>query len=160
MSEGDPDKIGIQDAFRLKHEVNKSIKYGGNNALELKDLEDLSDEQRAKLDRYVSLIKKHWWVFPDWVNVIGFIVAGFSLFYFKVPYARLFCLLALIYCASQIAYRKGVYYGYVRGFKEGHGEGVHRALGISPEDASDASERATQMTIDEGIIGQMDERKD
>ena len=40
MSE-EPDKNTGQDAVRLKHEINKSMQYGGCNAREIKELEQL-----------------------------------------------------------------------------------------------------------------------
>lgn len=91
---------------------------------------------------------------------IGFLVAGYSLFYFESVFARLFCLLAMIYCATQVAYRLGVYYGFVRGFQEGHEEGVHRVLGILPDDASEISERATEMEMDERLIKKLGQGED
>ena len=59
MSE-DPDKITVQDAVRLKHEVNKSIKYGGYNAREIREFERLNEEQRARLSAELANIKKVW----------------------------------------------------------------------------------------------------
>ena len=160
MSDGDSSKISVQDAIRLKHEINKSIKYGGYNAKEIQELERLNEKQRAKLGEELAHIKKVWWVFPDWAMVVGFLVAIGSLFYFESVAARLFCVLASIYCATQVAYRLGVYFGFARGFQQGHEEGVHRALGISPEEASEISEKATEMEMDDRLIKKLDERKD
>jgi len=160
MSEDDSSKISVQDAIRLKHDLNKSIKYSGYNAKEIKELERLSEEQRAKLNENLSHIRKAWWVFPDWVMAIGFLVAGFSMFYFESVFARLICLLAMIFCATQVAYRMGVYYGFVRGFQEGHEEGVHRVLGISLDEASEIGERATEMEMDDRLIRKLDQGKD
>ena len=54
----------------------------------------------------------------------------------------------------------GVYYGFTRGYQEGQEQGVHRVLGISPEEAHDIGERATEMEMDDGLIKKLDERKD
>jgi hypothetical protein len=159
MSE-DPDKISVQDAIRLKHEVNKSIKYGGYNAREIRELEHLNDEQRARLGAELTNIKKVWWFFPDWVMVAGFIAAFGSFFYFDGLTARIVSALAAIYCATQVAYRLGVYYGFARGYQEGQEQGVHRVLGISQDEAQDIHERATEMEMDDKLIKKLDERKD
>lgn len=157
MSEKDSDKISIQDAIRLKHDLNQSIQHSGYNVREIQELEHLSQEQIGKLDENLSHIKKVWWAFPDWTMAIGFLVASCSLFYFKSDFAHIFSLFALIYCAAQVAYRQGVYYGFARGFQDGHEEGVHRLLSISPDDASEISERATEMEMDERLIQKLEE---
>ncbi|MEO8142860.1 MAG: hypothetical protein ABI654_01485 [Betaproteobacteria bacterium] len=156
----DSDKITVQDAVRLNHEVNKSIKYGSYNATEIRELERLNEQQRAKLGSELANIKKVWWVFPDWVMVVAAIAATGSLFYFDSLSARIFSALASIYCATQVAYRLGVYYGFARGYQEGQEQGVHRALGISPDEAHEIGEKATEMEMDDRLIKKLDERKD
>jgi len=158
MSE-DFNKISVQDAVRLKHELNKSIKYGGYNARDIEELGRLNEEQRARLGAELANIRKVWWVFPDWVMVVGLGVTVGSFFYFESLSARIFSALALIYCATQIAYRRGVYYGFARGYQEGQEQGVHRVLGISPEEAHEIGERAIEMEMDDGLIKKLDERK-
>ena len=159
MSE-DPNKISVQDAVRLKHELNKSIKYSGYNAGEIKELGRLNEEQRTRLGAELANIKKVWWVFPDWVLMVGFIVAIGSLFYFDSLSARILSALASIYCATQVAYRLGVYYGFARGYQEGQEQGVHRVLGISPGEVNEIDEKATEMEMDDRLIKRLDERKD
>ena len=78
---------------------------------------------REELDN----IKVVWWVFPEWAMGIGFVLAIASFFYFDSPGGRICASIASLYCATQIAYRAGVYYGFSRGFREGHEEGVERA---------------------------------
>ena len=111
MSE-DSNKISVQDAVRLKHEVNKSIKYGGCNAKEIEEFRRLNEEQRARLGAELTNIKKVWWAFPDWVMLVGFLVAVGSFLYFESLSARIFSALISVYCATQVAYRLGVYYGF------------------------------------------------
>jgi len=159
MSE-DSEKISVQDAVRLKHEVNKTIQYGGYNAREIEELGRLNEEQRARLGAELANIKKVWWVFPDWLMVAVFLVAVGSFFYFESFSARIFIALVSMYCATQVAYRLGVYYGFARGYQEGQEQGVHRVLGISPEEAHDIGERATEMEMDDRLIKKLDERKD
>ena len=160
MSEGDSSKISVQDLIRLKHELNKSITHAGYNAKEIRELERLNEAQHTTFREELANIKEVWWVFPDWAMVLGFLVAVGSLFYFESLSARLFCALALIYCATQVAYRLGVYYGFGRGFQQGQAEGVRRVLGISANDASEIHDRAIEMEMDERLIGKLDERKD
>ena len=159
MSE-DPDKITLQDAVRLKHELNKSIKYAGYNAGEIRELERLNEEQRARLGVELANIKKVWWFFPDWVLVVGSVAAFGSLFHFDSLPVRIVSALAAIFCTTQVAYRLGVYYGFARGYQEGQEQGVHRILGISPDEAQDVDERATEMEMDERLVKNLDERKD
>ncbi|MDP1545347.1 MAG: hypothetical protein Q8L87_04935 [Anaerolineales bacterium] len=154
-----PEKITVQDAVRLKHEINESIKYGGYNAREIEELGRLSEEQRTRLGAELANIKKVWWFLPDWVMVIGSIAAISSLFYFDSLTARVVSAFAAICCATQVTYRLGVYFGFARGYQEGQEQGVHRVLGISPDEAQDIDERATEMEMDEGLIKKFNERK-
>ena len=91
--------------------------------------------------------------------VVGCLAALGFLLYFESLSARLACVFTLIYCTSQVAFRMGLYNGFVRGFQQGKEAGVYRALGISPEDASEISEKATEMELDGILIEKLDERK-
>jgi hypothetical protein len=152
-------KMSIEDAIRLKHELNQSITYRGYNAKQVQEMENLTKEQYAEVNRQLSEIKKSWWFFPDYVWVIGIVAAGFCTLYFSHWIIHIAGLMAMIYCVAQLGYRAGVSYGYVRGYESGHEEGVHKALGIAGDDASDISERAVEMEMDEMLIKKMDERK-
>ena len=84
-------------------------------------------KERLQLSAELTNIKKNWWLFPDWLMALGLVVALCLLFFF-VPFAAdLLGMLASIYFATQIAYRRGVYFGFARGFEQGHEEGVRRA---------------------------------
>ena len=157
MSE-DSDRISVQDAVRLKHELNKSINYGGYNARELRELARLNDEQRARLGVELANIKKVWWVFPDWTMLVGLLIAVGLLFYFESLSGRILSALASIYCATQVAYRLGVYHGFAHGYQEGQEQGIHRILGISPEEAHEIGEKAIEMEMDDRLINNLDER--
>ena len=82
---------------------------------------------RANLGDELTNIKKNWWVFPDWLMLLGLVVALCSLFFFVTFSAGLVGMLASIYCATQVAYRRGVYFGFARGFEQGHEEAVRSA---------------------------------
>ena len=156
----DSEKMSVQDAVRLKHEVNKAIEYGGHNAREVKELGRLNEEQRARLGAELTNIRKVWWVFPDWLMVAGFFVSVGSFVYFESFSARILSSLVSTYCATQVAYRLGVYYGFARGYQDGHERGVHRVLKLSPEEERDIDERAIEMEMEERLIKTLDERKD
>jgi hypothetical protein len=158
MSEDNSDKMSIKDAIRLKHELHQDIRYSGYNAKEIQEMENLTKDQYADLKRQLSEIEKSWWFFPDYVWFTGIVVAGFCIWYFPLRIVHLACLIVIGYCIANLAYRAGVSYGYERGYEGGHEEGVHKALGISDDDAHEISEIATEMEIDENIIKKMDER--
>ena len=159
MTDGDSDRISVQDAVRLKHEINQSIKYGGYNAQQLEELSRLDEKQRTDLNAELLNIRKVWWFLPDWTMAVGFLAACGLFFYVPGYGARLACIAAMLYCAWQLAYRMGVYYGFMRGYQEGNTSGVKRVLGISDADAADARERAIEMQIDDGVVRRLDEQK-
>jgi len=159
MSDDESNKISIEDAIRLKHTLNQTITYRGYNAKEVSEIESLTKDQYDEISRQLSEIRKSWWFFPDYVWIIGLIVSGFCSLYFSQYFIRIISLLSLIYCIAQLGYRSGLLYGYVRGYESGHEDGVHKALGVPPEDAAEISERATEMELDEMLIKKMDERK-
>ena len=140
----------------MKHEVNKSIRYGGYNAREIQELGRLNESEQGKLRAELDNIKKVWWVFPDWLMGVAFLVALAALFYLSSPITRIVCGVVSLYCAVQFSYRLGVYYGFMRGYQEGHQLGVHRVLGISDEQAGEINERATEMEIDDKLVKSLD----
>jgi len=85
------------------------------------------EKDHAALNDELINIKKVWWVFPDWSMVVGLVVSVCASLYFVSFAGRLVGVLASVYCATQVAYRLGVYYGFTRGFREGHEKGVQRA---------------------------------
>ena len=46
----------------------------------------------------------------------------------------------------------GVYYGFKRGFRDGHQEGVRRVLSISPEDASEIYDKVIEIEMEDRLI--------
>jgi hypothetical protein len=158
MSEGD--RISVQDAIRLKHEINKSIKHGGYSTQEIRELERLNDREHTELAESIKAISKAWFVFPNWVMWGGFLLAGAAALYVESSAGRVVLALTAIFCVGQGAYRLGVYYGFMRGFQEGHENGVHRVLGISSEDAAEIKDRAIEMEMDERLIQNLDKHSD
>jgi hypothetical protein len=160
MADETSGKITVEEAIRLKHDLDQVITYRKYNAKEISEIENLTKEQHSEVNRQLSEIRKSWWFFPDYVWVMGIIVSGFCFLYFYRNYVRIAAVVVLAYCIGQLAYRSGVLYGYVRGYESGHEEGVHKALGVSAEEAAELSQRAIEMEMDEKLIRKMDERKE
>ena len=129
-------KIKVEDAIRLKHSLNKTITYRGHNTKEIRDMENLTKEQYSEVSRQLSEIKKSWWFFPDYVSIILVVVSGLCFFYFYQSFVRVAAMFVIAYCVSQLAYRAGVLYGYVRGYESGYEEGIHKALGVGADEAA------------------------
>jgi hypothetical protein len=159
MADETSGKITVEEAIRLKHDLNQGITYGGYNAKEISDMENLTKEQYSEINRQLSEMRKSWWFFPDYVWVIGIIVSGVCFFYFYQSFVRIAAVVVLAYCIGQLAYRSGVLYGYVRGYESGHEEGIHKALGVPTEEAAELGQRAIEMEMDENLIKKMDKRK-
>jgi len=160
MSDETSGKISIEDAIRLKHDLNQNITHGGYSAKQIREMESLTKEQYAEVNRQLAEIKKTWWFFPNYFWAIGILCAGFCILYFSQLLVQVIGLVILLYCTAQFGYRSGVLYGYVRGYEGGHEEGVHKSLGITAEGATDIHDRAIEMEMDEKLIKRMDERKE
>ena len=152
----DSDAMSVQDAIRLKHDLNESIKYLGYDAREIQELKRVTAEQFKLLDESISKLRDAWWFFSDRTMVIGFLVSGCSLLYFASDIARLFCIVGMIYFATQVSYRRGVWYGFIQGFEYGHEKGVEKVLGISAVESTEIHKRATEMAVDERLIQRLD----
>ena len=152
------DTMSVQDAIRLKHDLNKSIKYLGYDAREIKGLKRVSGEEFKQLYASIPVLREAWWFFSDRTMLIGFLVSGCSLLYFTSDIARLFCIVGMIYFATQVSYRRGVWYGYIQGFTYGHEKGVEKVLGISAVESTELRDRAIEMEMDERLIQGLDSR--
>lgn len=159
MNEETSSKINIEDAIKLKNQINHNIKWGGYNARQVREIKDLTNEQYVEVNRQLSEIKKSWWFFPDYVWVIGALVSCICILFYSNFSVHIIGIVVLIYCIAQLAYRSGVSYGYVRGYETGHEEGVYKALRISTEEAVEIDEYANEMEIAE-IIQKRSERRE
>lgn len=117
------------------------------NVKEIRELEGLTKEQYAEVKQQLSEIKKDWWFFPDYFWVAGFTIGIFCIFYFSQWIMQIIALIVITYCIAQLGYRSGVLYGYVRGYESGHEEGIHKALGITHEDALDIHDLAIELDV-------------
>lgn len=160
MNDKKSDELSIEDAIGLINNLNQQITIGGFNAKEISELKNLTKEQYAEVGRQLAGIKKEWWLFPDYIWIIGLIGGFLSILYFQQWIVQIVGLILVLYCTAQLGYRSGVQYGYVRGYESGHEEGVHKALGITPKEAIDMHDRAVEMKMDEMLIKKMDQRKE
>jgi hypothetical protein len=152
-------KLSIKDAIRLKHETNKDITYGGLNARQIRELEELSQEQYGDIKEAIVTIKKSWWVFPDYLFWIFMLLGGLGIFIFSNTNIRIIASIIAVYFLTQLYYRKGVYYGFMRGYEDGHVMRVRKAMKIDKDEAKDIHDRAIEMEIDENLIERMDQKK-
>lgn len=76
-------------------------------------------QRNASLAGELSNITACWWSFPTWIMWAGAIVGLSCLFYFEGVWARIFSAVVATYCATQVAYRAGVYHGFARGYQAG-----------------------------------------
>ena len=108
-------------------------------------MEELSHDQYGKIKEAISFIRKHWWFFPDMMFWICAITSAVVYFYFQNTIYQKIALGVAIYSLVQLSYRNGVYYVFTRGYEDSHITGVHKALGLTPEDEADIHDRAIQM---------------
>lgn len=159
MSATDEKKISIQDAIRLKHAINKKITHRGLDAQQIREMEELSADQYDAIKTGLTYIKKSWWFLPDKLLWILALVSAFIFFYFQDTIYQKMSIGLAIYCIGQLCYREGVYYGFTRGYEDGHVTAVHKALGLTPEDQANLHERAVEMQMDEMLIKRMDRQE-
>ena len=88
--------------------------------------------------------------------VVGSVAAILLAFWVDGFAERIVSILVACYCVAQVKYRQGVYYGFERGYQEGHLQGVHRVLGISKNESQEINELATQIEADERVIAKLD----
>ena len=118
MSDDNLDKISIEDAIKLKHELDQqNIRSGGYSAKQIEEMGKLTKEQYAELNRQLIEMEKSWWFFPDYVWFIGIVAVSLCMWYFSYWVVHLAGIIVIIYCVANLAYRAGVSYGYERGLR-------------------------------------------
>jgi len=149
----------VEQAVRLKQELNQSITYGRSNlnARQVTELQKIDAAQWAKIRReYDQWIKQMqtnplilfaitaagvaaWFYFKNWVGAIGVVCA--------------------ILAGGNLFKREGHREGYIDGYDAGFEGGFNRALGISDKEAIEIGERATEMKIDDLSVAAFDKQK-
>ncbi|MGH9363644.1 MAG: hypothetical protein ACRD1B_00035 [Thermoanaerobaculia bacterium] len=120
----------MSDDAAPPQEPTGGIRYG-----DIPKMQELTDAQRAELGKAISFIRKTWWFFPDWLMVAFALVAGGCFYFFPKPWVRAVTVVVVIQCAGGLVYRRGVDYGFERGYEDGHVKGVRKALGLTDEEA-------------------------
>jgi hypothetical protein len=154
--------ISVKELYHLKHQANQSITYGrsNQNAQQVKELENLTNSQAEQLRESLKMIRKEWWLIPDWVWVCGILVAITLVWISREPPYLTSAFVIFGYCLGQVAFRAGHQEGFVRGFEDGNTSGAYKALGITDEDTQDLDERSIEMQLDDAVIKKMNERRD
>ena len=155
----DPHLISVPDATRLKHTVNQSITFGRSNlnAVQVEELTKLTAEDFARVRKEY----REWNV--NMVSTIALVLLTIgcvvAYFYFTLTWVRVVAIGLGISAFYTLAKRDGHAEGYIDGYDGGHEAGIHKALGIKPEELSEIHEFATDMRIDGMLIERMDERE-
>lgn len=155
----DPHLISVPDAIRLKHSLNQSITWGKSalNALQVEELTRLTADDYARVRNEY----REWNV--NMVSTIAFVLLTIgcvaAYIYFSNTWVRIVAGSVGISFFYTLAKRDGHAGGYVDGYGAGHEAGIHKALGIKPEDLSEMHEFANDMRVDGMVIERMDERE-
>jgi hypothetical protein len=155
----DPNTMTVAEAYRVKHQLGQSITWGNSN------LNALQIEELTKLTRYdYARIRAD---YRKWhanvgstitlvVLTLGCVVANA---YFTNTWVKIVAMVLGISFYYQLAKRDGHAEGYVEGYEAGHDEAIYKTLGIKPEEVAEMREFATQMKIDDMVVGKMNERE-
>jgi hypothetical protein len=156
---GVEDGIRIDDAIRLKHEINKSITYQGFNAKEVEELAKMTSEDYRKIRRKYTEQLKEWTIIPNFIWYAFSIVGILLIFCNVVWYLKLLGLGCVGYSALQIGSRVGNPEGFITGYEWGLSDGVYKTLGIDEKEAADVHDRSIEMEMDQRLIKGIEERK-
>lgn len=155
----DPNTMTVTEAYKLKHQLGQSITWGnsGLNALQIQELTELTRDDYAR----IRADYRKWRVNVGLtitlvVLALGCVVANV---YFTNTWVKIVAMVLGISFFYQLAKRDGHAEGYVEGYEVGHEEAIYKALGIKPEEVAEMREFATQMKIDEMVVGKMNERE-
>src|SRR5581483_6907452 len=148
----EPNNLTVEQAIRLKHEIEKSITYTAQfDSQQVVILQSISSEQWARVRHQ----------YDDWyrrmnvisarvlfvVSCLGIIVSAIVFrFHYNIWIA--ICGLSLaIYAAGELARRSGHREGYMDGYDAGHEQGICDALGIDEKQAAEVRETAKEGSI-------------
>lgn len=155
-------QVSVSDLLRLKHHYNSRVTYGrfGLNAQEVGTL--LKSDYSKWPDRWKTYDKNR----REAVGMLSrplvlgaaMVTAGVLYWlegWFRTGGVALFAV-AMYSGIKEVGHREG----YFDGFEEGREETLIEVAGITAEDLSDVRERATEMEIDEMVIGRLDAKQD
>jgi hypothetical protein len=156
----DTKTVTVAEIYRLKHELGQSITWGnsGLNALQVEELTKLTAEDYARIrNRYPE--NRTVVVFPTYSLFAMVALCAAAYFFFNYGWVKVPAVVVGITCLVTVLKREGHAEGYIEGYQIGHDEGIHKVLGIKPEEADKMYEFATKMKIDEMVVGRMNERE-
>jgi len=157
MTDDQVEKLTVEEAIRLKHDLNQQITYGpGLDARQVRDMETLTPDQQAELNRQIAAIPRSWWAIPNYIWAVAAVVSFASLLYFRQWISQAGALLVLIYSVGHLSYRSGLLSGFAEGYGSGQVAGIRKAFGITPQESEDIRDRAIEMEIDEKTIRHLD----
>jgi hypothetical protein len=156
----DPSTMTAAEAYRLKHQLGQSITWGnsGLNALQVQELTKLTAQDFARIRNQYKQ-NRTGVVFPTYILLALLVACIVVYFLFANGWPKGAALLVGGMCFMTLCERDGHRDGYMEGYENGHDEGIHRVLGIKPEEAAEMREFATQMKIDDMAVGNMNKRE-
>lgn len=159
-------QITVEQAVRLKNDINKSITYGpGLNAREVVTLKTVSAEQWNTVRRDYDQWARKTQVFNRFSLLIIAVAGVYACIHYVkaegwVGWAGWAAGMVALYAVGALFKREGHRDGYLEGYDTGFSEGVDKAFGIDGKEAADIQDRAVDMQIDESLIKAFDEKKE
>ncbi len=155
----DPNTMTVAEAYRLKHQLGQSITWGnsGLNALQIQELTKLTRGDYARIRADYRKWNVH--MGSTIALVILTLACVVTNIYFSNTWIKIVAMGLGIGFFYRLSKRDGHAEGYIEGYEAGHDAAIYKALDIKPEDLSEMQEFATQMQIDEMVVGRMNERE-
>jgi len=153
------ERLSLEELVRLKHDVDKSIPYGkaGLTAKQIGELHKMSAEDwsaiRTEYDGWIKRMRSF-----RTLTLLIIAAAGVGVWSYFRGWVGLIGLLFAIYAAIEICKREGHREGYMDGYDAGFERGVNKAIGLSDAEAVEAHHMATEIQIDEHMVGGLDKR--
>lgn len=156
----DPNTMTVTEAIRLKHQLGQNITWGnsGLNALQIEDLTRLSAEDFARI-RNDYKENRTVVVFPTYILFAMMVGCAIAYYFITYGWAKVAVVILGVMCFTTIMKREGHAEGYVEGYEIGHDEGIHKVLGIKPEELNEMREFATDMKRDNMLVEKMNEQE-
>jgi len=157
----DPNTITVAEVVRLKHQLGQTITWGnsGLNALQIEELTKLTAEDYARIRKEYGDWQKRLTVAPTLGLFVLVVSCALAHHFITYGWVKVAAVILGAMCFMTMMKREGHAEGYVEGYETGHDEGIHKVLGIKPEEADEMSHFATDMKIDNMLVEKMNERE-
>ena len=147
-----------EEFIRIKHEINKSIKYGYLHAKEYEEFKQLSVDDYSRIRQECAEKHKMWrWSGGDVWNGALFLIGLLLLFFGNwVQYLGVAIMLA-----ATLSFGRwfGQAEGYVDGYEAGFSDGIDKSFGVDKQKLSEISDKSIEIQIEERMISRFDEKK-